>query len=460
MSRLFGKTREIDMCTGPVLKKIALFALPIMAANILQILYNAADTIVVGRFSADGNAALAAVGTTSNIIGLVTNLMVGLSVGANVLIARYYGEKNPQKVSFGVHTAMLLSILVGIVTSVAGVILTPTLLHFIDVPDTVFPLSKLYMTVYFGGFLFLSVYNFGSAVLRSVGDSKRPLIFMALSGALNVVLNLIFVIVFHMGVAGVALATVISTIAAAGMVVLSLMKTESLCKMEICKLKIYGPAAKEILRIGIPSALQGTLFAFSNSLVQGAINSFGKNAMAGAAAAENIENVLYMGMASLGSTAMAFTSQNMGARKPKMIRKVMSRCLILNLIMGAFMAAMLLLFGEAFLRFYGVKEAEAISAGLTRVLYEGCPCVLCALIEIFPGSLRGMSRSMEPTIITLLGACALRVVWIKTVFAARPTLATVFLVFPVSWVITGIALFIGYWLQVRRIEKQFTLCTE
>ena len=455
MSKLFGKTREIDMCTGPLFRKIMIFALPIMASNILQSLFNAADTMVVGRFSAEGASSMAAVGGVGTVISLFTNLAIGLSVGTNVLVSRYYGEKNPEKLSRAVHTSMTLSILLGIVVGVLGILATPLLLKFVAVPEDIRHLSQQYMVVIFAGYLFTLVYNFASSVLRAVGDTQRPLLFMMFAGVLNVALNLIFVVFLNMSVLGVALATVISQAVSAALTVMALLKTNSVCRLELHKLRIDGSALKQILRIGIPSGIQGTLFSFSNAVVQSSINSFGTAVMAGHTAASNVEGVLYMGIVALGNTAIAFTGQNTGAHKPDMIRKVLYHCLLLNLIFSAFSVAAMVFFGEGLLRLYGVTDPAALQAGMIQYRYEGYTLVLCTLMEILPGTLRGMGKGVEPTVITLLGSCVLRVVWIKTVFARWPKLENVFLVYPISWIVTGIALGISIFLTLRKLEKSW-----
>ena len=363
MSNVLGKTREMDMCTGPLFKKILVFTFPIMLSNLLQILFNMADSVVVSRFSSDGSDALAAVGTTTSIIYLVINLAIGLSVGTNVLVSRYYGAKDYRRLGDAVHTSVFISLFTGLLCSVIGIFLTPALLRIVGAPEDILPLAAKYMKIYFAGFTAVSVYNFGSAILRAVGDTQRPLLYMLISGILNVTLNLFFVIVLDMSVDGVALATVISQGVAAVMVLITLMRTDSCYKLELKKIRCDWKSLKQIAIVGIPAGIQSSLFSISNAMVQSSINSFGKAVTAGNTAACNVENISYTALNSIQFAALAFTSQNIGAGKTDMVKKVLQKCIILNLILGVMIFTLVSLTGEYLLRIYDVQGSRRYLPG-------------------------------------------------------------------------------------------------
>lgn len=320
------KSYEIDMCHGPLFRKILLFTLPLMLSGILQLLFNAADVIVVGQFA--GNEALAAVGSTSALTNLLVNLFIGLSVGVNVLVARFYGAQQEQEAQEAVHTAVVVSILGGILLAFIGIVLAQPLLQWMDTPDNVISHSVLYMRIYFVGMPVMLLYNFGSAILRAIGDTRRPLYFLAAAGVINVILNLIFVINFHMGVAGVALATIISQCVSAALIMRCLMKSEGCIRVEWTKLRIHWKMLGKIAQIGLPAGVQGVLFSISNVLIQSSVNSFGSVAMAGNTAAQNIEGFVYTSMNSVHQTAVSFTSQNLGGRQYGRINKILAECIL------------------------------------------------------------------------------------------------------------------------------------
>ncbi|MBT9776497.1 MATE family efflux transporter [Clostridium sp. MCC353] len=453
MSRVTKKAAggyEVDMCHGPLLGKIIVFAVPLILSGILQLLFNAADIIVVGRFA--GSEALAAVGSTSSLINLLVNVFIGLSIGANVLVARFYGAGKDKEVEETVHTSILLSVISGGILLVVGVLLARPLLTLMGTPDNVIEHSTLYMKIYFVGMPVMLLYNFGAAILRAVGDTKRPLYFLFSAGIVNVVLNLIFVIVFSMGVAGVAWATVISQCISAALIIMCLMKSESSYKLYWKKLRIVPAKMKAIARIGFPAGLQGAIFSISNVLIQSSINSFGSVAMAGNTASSNIEGFIYNSMNAVYQTALSFTSQNFGAGEYKRMRKVMYICLGLVTLVGAVMGFGAILAGRHLLGIYS-SDPEVIRFGLYRLTIIASTYYICGWMDTMVGVLRGMGYSVMPMLVSLTGACAFRVLWIFTIFAADRTLTTLYLSYPVSWGITAAAHVICYFMIRKKVER-------
>ena len=425
---------ELDMCHGPLLGKILIFAIPLMLSGILQLLFNAADMIVVGH--ANGPTSLAAVGATSSLINLLINLFMGLSVGANVLVAHFFAAGQEKDCKETVHTAILVSMISGIFLAVVGFILARPLLNLMGTPIDVIDKSVLYMRIFFLGMPVMLLYNFGSAILRAIGDTKRPLLFLSLSGVLNVLLNLIFVIVFDMDVAGVALATVISQGLSALLIVRCLMKTEGYCKLNLKDLAIDKDKLLKMIRIGLPAGLQGSIFSISNVLIQSSINSFGSVAMAGNTACSNLEGFVYNAMNAIYQTALTFTSQNLGGKQYKRIKKVIVLNVVLVTLVGVVMGFFVILFGEPLLGLY-TSEQEAIGYGLIRMKIIFSTYFLCGIMDVLVGCLRGLGRSILPMIVSLLGACGLRVVWIFTIFKAYPALETIYISYPISWTLTA-----------------------
>lgn len=445
------KSYEIDMCNGPLFGKILSFSIPLMMSGILQLLFNAVDMIVVGRFA--GNSALAAVGATSSLINLLTNLFIGFSVGANVLVARYYGAKKEEDVSETVHTAILLSIICGILLLLLGLLVSKTILGWMGTPADVLDQAALYMRIYFIGMPVVLLYNFGSSILRAVGDTKRPLYYLVAAGIINAVLNLIFVIKLNMGVAGVATATVISEVISAVLILRCMCGTEGSCRLYLNRLKIHGDKLKRILQVGIPAGLQGMVFSLSNVLIQSSVNSFGSVAMAGNTAASNIEGFIYTAMNSYHQTAMSFSSQNFGAGKHKRITKVLFLCLGMVTAVGLIMGLSAYLGGGMLLRIYST-DAEVIRYGLLRMsIICTCYC-LCGIMDVMVGGLRGIGYSTMPMIVSLLGACGFRIVWIFTVFQWNRSLQTLYISYPVSWFITAAVHMICYKIvRTRQLKR-------
>ena len=379
------QTFEIDMCNGPLLPKMLLFTIPLILSGVLQLLFNAADVIVVGQFA--GNEALAAVGSTSSLTNLLVNLFIGMSVGVNVLVARYYGGKQDGEVSETVHTAIVISVLGGVLLAVIGIVLAKPLLTLMDTPEDVIKHSVLYMRIYFMGMPVMLLYNFGSAVLRAIGDTRRPLFYLSIAGVINVCLNLWFVISLHMGVAGVALATIISQAVSAVLIVRCLIQSEGCFRLYPEKLKISWDKLLRIARIGLPAGIQGSLFSVSNVLIQSSVNSFGSVAMAGNTAASNIEGFVYTAMNAVHQTAVSFTGQNLGGKRFDRISKILAQCLMLVTIIGLVMGNAVVLFGEPLLGLYS-SDTEVITYGQKRLLYICTIYCMCGIMDVFVGSIR------------------------------------------------------------------------
>lgn len=440
----------MDMCNGPLLKKIILFAIPLMLSGVLQLLFNAADVIVVGRFT--GNEALAAVGSTSSLINLLINLFVGVSVGANVLLGKHIGARDEENASKTVHTAVTFALVVGIAMIFVGFFLSRPLLELMGTPEDVINLSVLYIRIYFVGMPAFMFYNFGAALLRAVGDTKRPLYFLTLAGIINVIFNLIFVIVFHMGVAGVALATIISEGISAFLVFLCLKGADGVLHLDHRSLSFHKDVAIQMMKIGLPAGLQGCIFSVSNVLIQSSVNSFGSIAMAGNTASANLEGFVYNAMNSLYQTSLSFTSQNMGAKKYKRVDKILIECLVIVMIVGIVMGGGAYLIGTSLLSIYS-SDPQVISYGLLRMSLICVPYFLCGMMDVFVGSLRGMGYSVMPMLVSLTGACLFRIVWIFTIFATNRSLFVLYFSYPVSWALTATAHLICYMIVRKKVFK-------
>jgi len=445
------KSREMDMIHGPLLGKILVFSIPLMLSGLLQLLFNAADIVVVGRFAGDDS--LAAVGSTSSLINLMTNLFIGLSVGVNVVVAHYFGSGERNKISDTVHTSMLLSLICGAVLMVFGVIAAPALLKLMSSPPEVIGLATIYLRIYFLGMPATMLYNFGSAILRASGDTKRPLYYLLFAGVVNVVLNLIFVIGFSMGVAGVAIATVVSQYISAGLIVWCLMKEIDVLHLDLKKLAINKEILIKIVQIGLPAGIQGTVFSLSNVVIQSAINSFGNTVVAGNAAAANIEGFVYVAMNAMYQAAITFTGQNYGAGEKKRILKVLFLCQVIVITIGTVLGNLVVLFGSELLSVYS-DSAMVIEAGFVRLKYICVFYALCGVMDVMVGVLRGIGYSIMPMIVSLLGACGLRLLWIATVFQYYHTIEVLYLAYLVTWVITALTHVICFLVAYRtRLRK-------
>ncbi len=450
---------EIDMTSGSVLKKMLLFSFPLMGSSILQLLFNAADIIVIGRFAGDNS--LAAVGATASLINLLVNLFVGLAIGANVLTARYYGAKRDADISQTVHTSIALSIVCGAGLAIIGILISKPILAMMGTPDEVLPLSTIYMQIYFAGMPAMMIYNFGSAVLRAKGDTARPLMYLAIAGVLNVGLNMFFVISLKMDVAGVAAATSISQCLSAFLVLRCLSREPDAFKLERKLLRIHGHKLKIILQIGLPAGFQGVLFALSNVIIQSSINSYGKYVMAGSAASSNLENFTYFAMNAFYQAAISFTSQNVGAGKYERVKKILICAVSCAAVTGITIGNLTYLFGTPLLGIYS-KSALVVQEGLKRMMYICIPYFLCGVMDAMTGMIRGLGYAILPMIVSLLGACVLRIIWILTVcqLPAFHHVEFVYASYPVTWAITTTAHIICYVIITKKIKKSIELQQE
>ncbi len=449
---------EIDMCNGPLLGKICIFALPLALSSILQLLFNAADIVVVGNFA--GSSALAAVGSTGSLINLIVNIFIGLSVGTNVLVARHYGAGNASELSDTVHTSITVSIIAGIILVFIGYFSASPLLTLMGTPDDVIDQATLYMRIYFIGMPVNMLYNFGAAVLRAIGDTKRPLYYLFIAGVVNIVLNLVFVIIFHLDVAGVAIATVISQAISAVLVTLCLMRSDAAYQLHLKKLKIHKDKLFQIAQIGLPAGMQGAIFSISNVLIQSSINSFGSLAMAGSTAAANIEGFVYVSMNSFYQASLSFTGQNLGAGKYERINRILGICLALVSIVGFALGFGAYLLGNVLLRIYS-SDPTVISYGMERLLVVCSIYFLCGIMDVLVGSMRGLGYSFVPMIVSIVGVCGIRIVWIYTVFAAFPSLFVLYLSYPVSWAATAAIHLCSYiYIKKKKINPRQRIALE
>ncbi|MCR4618553.1 MAG: MATE family efflux transporter [Lachnospiraceae bacterium] len=442
------KRYEIDMCNGSLLGKMLKFYFPLMASSMLQLIFNAADVIVVGRFA--GSDALAAVGSTASLINLLTNLFIGLSIGANVMVARYYGAKQDKELSDMVHTSMLTALISGLVLTVIGVLFSGPLLRMMGTTKEALPLAIIYMRIYFAGMAFMMIYNFGAAILRAIGDTKRPMIFLLVAGAINFILNLIFVIPLKMSVAGVALATIISQGISAFLIVRCLVMSDGAYKLTFSSLHINKDKFLRMIQIGLPAGVQGVLFSFSNVIIQSSVNSFDTIAVAGNTTGQNLEGFVYMAMNAFSQTALSFSGQNFGARKYDRIKKVLGLSLACVSVVGIVLGNLAVLFGNPLLSLY-TDDPQVVSYGLLRITYICTLYFLCGTMDVASGVLRGMGYSIMPTIVSLTGACIFRIVWIFTVFRNIHTLEVLYVSYPISWFLTTVVHLICFMIVYKRL---------
>lgn len=434
------------MVNGSIMDKMISFALPLMLSGILQLLFNAVDIIVVGRFS--GSQSLAAVGSTSSLINMLTNLFIGISLGANVLAARFYAAGKHKEMSETVHTAIATAFVSGVIMIFVGILLSRPALELMDTPSDVIELSTLYIRIYFLGMPFFMLYNYGAAILRAVGDTKRPLIFLVISGVVNACLNMLLVIVFHLDVAGVAIATVISQAISCVLVIGCLYKTDAVYRLRFKKLRINRKYLVQIFRIGIPAGLQSTLISFSNVLLQSSVNSFGSIAMAGYTAANNILSFLYMAANAVTQACMSFTSQNFGARKPKRMDRVIIDGMILQFVICLILGTLAYVFGSQISSIY-TDNSDVIKSSVEILALTTIPYFLCGIMDAWPGIIRGMGRSTVPMILCIIGTVGVRILWIFFFFPHHRTLRYLFISYPVSWIAT-IIMQLAYFFIIRK----------
>ena len=443
---------RMDMTEGPLTTKIIKFTIPVMLSGILQLLFNTADVIVVGRFT--GKTALAAVGSTGSLINLLVSLFMGLSIGTNVLVARYQGARDDKSVSETVHTSIALGVIGGLILLIIGIAATRPLLEMMATPEDVIDQSTIYMRILFLGMPLNLILNFGAAVLRAIGDTKRPLYYLTIAGIINLFLNIFLVTVFSLGVAGVAIATVISEGVSCALILLCLKHETGAIRLYLNKIRINPEKCIDIMKIGLPAGLQGCIFSISNVLIQSSVNSFGSTVMAGNTAASNIEGFVYVSMNSLHQTCISFTSQNFGAGKFKRIKMVLINCLVIVAITGLLLGNSAYFFGKYLLSAYN-NEPEVISYGLIRLSIISTMYFLCGLMDVMVGAMRGIGYSILPMIVSLIGACGLRIVWIYTVFAQFRTLDILFISYPVTWTITFLSHLTCYFIVTRKYKDRF-----
>ena len=446
-----SKNYNIDMTSGSLPRKMLLFALPLIFSSVLQLLFNAADLIVVGRFV--GDEALAAVGSTGALINLLTNLFLGLSVGANVLVARYIGANRAKDVEETVHTALLTSVCSGILLAAVGFTFAKPLLELMDTPADVIGGASNYMRIYFLGMPIMMVYNFSSAILRAIGDTRRPLYYLAFAGCINVGMNLIFVLCFGMGVECVAYATVLSQLVSAILVVNNLAHQDNACRFHPSKLRIHARKLAGIARIGLPAGLQGCIFSISNVLIQSSINSFGKLAMSGNSAGVNIEGFIYVSMNAWHHTTLSFVGQNYGAGRYDRIRKALRWGLLFVFLFGFTLDGIALLLKPHLIGIY-TKDADAITYGCTRISVICLLYFTCGIMDVIVGALRGLGFSLMPTLMSLLGVCGFRITWIYTYFRTHHSLKVLYASYPISWCITIVLHGCVYLMWVRKNKEK------
>ncbi|MDO5516488.1 MAG: MATE family efflux transporter [Clostridium sp.] len=453
MQKKRKKDYTIDMCNGPILKKMLMFTVPLMCSSVLQLLFNAADIVVVGHFAGDNS--LAAVGSNSALIGLLTNLFLGLSIGSNVLAAKYFGARDEKNLSKAVHTSILLSIISGVVLTVIGITGARRILIWMQTPDEVLDLATTYLRIYFIGMIGMMLYNFGSAILRAVGDTKRPLYFLFGAGIVNVVLNLFLVIVVKLDVEGVAIATVISQCISAFLIIRCLRHEEGGIHLDIHRLHMDRTIFIEILKIGLPAGFQGILFSLSNVIIQSSINTFGATVMAGNSAAANIEQFVYFAMNAFYQSTISFTSQNFGAKNYNRITKILWTGQLCVTAVGIIFGNLVVVFGHTLLELYTSSE-DVIQAGMVRFGIVARTYALCGIMDVMVGALRGIGYSVMPMIVSLMGACVFRLVWIETIFKVQRfhSAVTVYDSYPISWVLTVAVHIICFIWAMKKVRKK------
>lgn len=434
MQRIKRRHYELDMIHGSMIPKVAAFAVPLMLTSVLQLLYNAADVIVVGRFA--GQESLAAVGSTAALINLIVNVFLGLSVGTNVVAANYYGAGDYKNTQETVHTSITVSVIAGFITGAIGLIFGGTFLSWMGSPDDVLPLATRYIRIYFLGMPFNMLYNFGAAVLRAVGDTRRPLYFLSIAGVVNIILNLVFVINFKMGVAGVAWATIISQMISAVLVILCLIRTDGFVHLNLKSLRIRMDKLLAIARIGLPAGFQGACFSISNVLIQSTVNAYGSVTIAGNSAASNIEGFIYASMNAFHQAAITFASANMGAGENGRIRKALGACTFWVVTVGVVLGAIAFLLMPQLLSIYST-DADVIAAGMIRMRIITTTYFLCGTMDVLCGIMRGIGAAVVPMVVSIMGACVFRIFWIYAILPMHSTLTMLYISYPVSWVLTA-----------------------
>ena len=455
MTAVKRKKAPMDLCEGPFLKKILVYTIPIILTGLLQLLFNAADLVVVGQFC--GENSVGAVGATGSLINLLVNLFMGFATGAGVCVAQGLGAKDKKLVQRTIHTAIPGAIVCGVFLTVIGMLFSGTFLGWMDTPDEQIALSTVYLKIYFAGVIPMLLYNFGAAILRAAGDTRSPLIYLTISGVLNVILNVLFVWAFDMNVAGVALATTISQTLSCVLVIIALIRRDDELHLDLLGLRFNKKALLRIIRIGLPAGLQGSLFAISNVIIQSSVNSLGSVVLNGNSASSSIEGFIYTVMIGFQQTVMNFVGQNIGAGKPENVRKITRICICCVVVSGMSVGALALLLHRPLLSIYLGNSEQAIAFGTERLTVIATTYFLCGIMDVFSGTLRGMGYSMQPMILCIFGVCVFRIAWIMTVFAqeAYHILGVLVASWPLSWLLTSIALVITYFFCYRRMAKKF-----
>ena len=441
---------EKDLTSGCIWKKILLFALPLMLSSVLQLLYNACDIVVIGRFR--DHTALSAISSTSSLINLITNLFIGLSVGSNIIMAKCYGQNDKDKAQKVVSTSIIISLISGVILAIFGVVFAKQLLLLMGSPSDVIDLATIYLQIFFVGMPFNLLYNFGSSILRASGDTKRPLYFLLISGLFNVGANLLFVIVFNMSTDGVALATIISQFISAILILITLLKEKGFCHLSLKELKIDKNVLLEIAKVGLPAGLQGTIFSISNVIIQSSVNFFGSYVMAGNGAAANLEGFIYVCMNAFYQASITFTSQNYGAKKYDNIPKILKYNLYLVVLFGGILGITAYLSSGFLLNIY-TTDPDVIKIGTIRMGIICVPYFLCGMMDVVVGSLRGLGKSTTPMIVSLLGVCGLRILWIFTIFRSNMNLGLLYVSYPISWIITFMILIICFVYLYKKVAS-------
>lgn len=449
---------EIDMCHGSIMDKLISFSFPLMFSSILQLMFNAVDIIVVGRYN--GSQALAAVGATTALINIFTNLFIGLSLGANVLAARYFAAGRDKEMSEAVHTAITLALVSGIVMVFVGLGASRFALELMDTPGDVIDQAAVYLRIYFMGMPFFMLYNYGAAILRAVGDTKRPLLFLAVAGMANVGLDLLLVIVIPLGVAGVAIGTVASQLVSSLLVLRCLHRSEGSYQLRFSRLMLKGVYLKRIFQVGIPAGIQSTVINFSNAMLQSSVNSFGSTAMAGYTAANNIMGFLYAAVNAVTQACMSFTSQNYSVGEHKRMDRVLADCAILSVGVSALLGVGAYVFGSQVLRIY-TSEPEVIKCGLEILSITTVPYFLCGIMDLIPGALRGMGHSAVPMVLSIIGTVGVRILWIYVFFPQHRSLHFLFISYPGSWIVTILMQIVCYYFVrrqcIRHLQREHSI---
>ena len=456
LNKKLTRSGEVDMCNGPLFSKIVVFFIPVMLTNLLQTLYSAADQAVVGQFAKNGADALASIGSTSALSNLILCFVTGLSVGTSSVVARLFGAGNKKAVERAVHTSISLSAILGIVIGILGITLARPLLLLMGTQSDVLDGAVLYMQISFAGLPVVAIYNYGSAILRAIGDTKRPMIYLMIGGLVNVALNIFFVTVFHMSVEGVALATVISQVLSCVLTVRCLVTTDGCYKLCFKKLRIHKQEAVSIIYIGIPAGLQSSLFSVSNVLIQSSVNSISKAAVSGSTAGQAIESFVYMAMNSLYHTSLAFCGQNYGAKKPERIMKSFLYCTAIAVTVGVVFGGLVCLFADPLLGIFLKTNPDAVIYGKQRIMMTCLPYFLCGIMEVGTGVLRAVNKAFHALITTVVCTCVLRVVWCKTVFIMFPSITVLFISYPLTWALTSkinTIMFLSFYKKMKKGDQ-------